>query len=78
MSEVSDLLEYQHAVESWPRRLGEGPMSYVARIAEIVERRKLAAVAKEFPPPERLSPVAFHERQMELEAQREPEEREPA
>ena len=53
-------------------------MSYVARIAEIVERRKLAAVAKEFPPPERLSPVEFHERQVELEAQREPQEREPA
>ena len=74
----SERLTYEHAVESWPRRQGEGAMSYIARIAGIVEQRKLAAVAKEFPPPERLSPVAFHERQMELEAQREPEEREPA
>ena len=77
-SSESERLTYEHAAESWPRRPGEGAMTYIARLAGVVERRKLAAVAKEFPPPERLSPVAFHERQMELEAQREPEEREPA
>lgn len=67
----SERLTYEHAVESWPKHPGEGAMTYIARIAGIVERRKQEAVAKNFPPSSRLSPVEFHERQMELEAQRE-------
>jgi len=73
----SERLTYEHAVESHPRRPDEGHGSYIVRIAETVARRKLAAVAKDFPPPERLSPVEFHNRQVELEAQREPEPRLP-
>jgi len=84
-SSESERLTYEHAVESWPRRQGEGAMTYIARIAAKVEGR-LAAAAKSFPPPERLSPVEFYERQVELQAQREadqegsaqPQEREPA
>lgn len=67
----SERLTYEHAVEANPKGASEGALTYIARIAGIVEQRKQAAAAKEFPPSSRLSPVEFHERQVELEAQRE-------
>jgi len=63
----SERLEYEHAVESWPRKPGEGALSYIARLAGIVEGR-LAPAGKTMP--HALGRAAHERRLNELEAQR--------
>ena len=63
----SERLTYEHAVESNQKRGTEGPMSYIGRIAAIVEGR-LGKVGKVMP--HGLGPKAHQRRLNELEAQR--------
>ena len=44
----SERLTYEHAVETNPRRAGEGAITYIARIAVLVEGR-LAKIDKSMP-----------------------------
>lgn len=64
----SERLTYEHAMESNPKGADEGPLAYIMRIAGLVQRRRSAA-AKDFPKPDRLSPVEYHKRQVELGVQ---------
>ena len=47
-SSASERLEYEHAIESNPRKPGEGSLTYIRRIAEVVAGR-LAPPAKPMP-----------------------------
>ena len=47
--DTTEQLTYENAVESNPRKHGEGPMAYVRRIAEIATGELLAQPAKTMP-----------------------------
>lgn len=66
-SDEAERLTYEHALQSNPKREDEGVMSYIMRIAAVVEGRYRKAGTM---PRGRLSQRAYERRMRELEGQR--------
>lgn len=69
----SEQLTYEHAAETHPRRPGEGPGTYIARLASIVAGRLVKSGVRRMPDPEPMSDAEWNERNNELLKQLEPE-----
>lgn len=70
----SERLTYEHAAETHPRRPGEGPISYIQRLAGIAAGRLAVKQppAKAMPPKQRtLTDAEWNERNNALQKQRE-------